>query len=67
MMLTSVTNQTGLPHYFAQVFYVAQSLENGQLDFVLGDGRIFRVEGRHPDPGQGIAGSRRDQDAGLSR
>ena len=50
MMLTSVKNQTNLPRYFARVFEVAQSLENGRLDFVLDDDRIFRVEGRHPGP-----------------
>jgi cyclopropane-fatty-acyl-phospholipid synthase len=50
MMLTSTKNQTDLPRYFAQVFNVAQSLENGRLDLTLGDGRIFRVEGRHPGP-----------------
>ena len=49
-MLTSVKNQTNLPRYFARVFDVAQSLENGQLDLALDDGRIFRVEGRHPGP-----------------
>ena len=50
MVLTSVKGQTGLPRYFAQVFEVAQSLENGRLDFVLDDGRVFRAEGRHPGP-----------------
>jgi cyclopropane-fatty-acyl-phospholipid synthase len=50
MMLTSVKGQTGLPRYFAQVFDVAQSLENGRLDLVLDDGRAFRAEGRHPGP-----------------
>jgi cyclopropane-fatty-acyl-phospholipid synthase len=49
-MLTSVKNQTDLPRYFAQVFDVAQSLENGRLDLVLDDGRAFRVEGRYPGP-----------------
>jgi cyclopropane-fatty-acyl-phospholipid synthase len=49
-MLTSVKNQTDLPRYFAQVLNVAQSLENGRLDVVLDDGRVFRVEGRHPGP-----------------
>jgi cyclopropane-fatty-acyl-phospholipid synthase len=48
MMLTSVKNQTDLPRYFAQVFDVAQSLENGRLDLVLDDGRTFLAEGRHP-------------------
>jgi cyclopropane-fatty-acyl-phospholipid synthase len=50
MMLTCVKNQTDLPRYFAQVFNVAQSLENGRLDFVLSDGRVFSAEGRHPGP-----------------
>nr|WP_176847324.1 cyclopropane-fatty-acyl-phospholipid synthase family protein [Roseicitreum antarcticum] len=50
MMLTSVKNQTNLPRYFAQVFDVALSLENGRLDLVLDDGRVFRAEGRHPGP-----------------
>lgn len=49
-MLTSVKNQTDLPRYFAQVFDMAQTLENGRLDLALDDGRIFRVEGRHPGP-----------------
>ena len=49
-MLTSAKNQTNLPRYFAQVFDVAQTLENGRLHFVLDDGRIFRVEGRRPGP-----------------
>ncbi len=50
MLLTSVKNQTNLPRYFARVFDVAQSLENGQLDLALDDGRTFRVEGRHLGP-----------------
>jgi cyclopropane-fatty-acyl-phospholipid synthase len=50
MVLTSAKGQTGLPRYFAQVFEVAQSLDNGRLDFVLDDGRVFRAEGRHPGP-----------------
>lgn len=49
-MLTSVKNQTNLPRYFARVFDVVQALENWQLHLALDDGRIFRVEGRHPGP-----------------
>ncbi len=67
MLLTSVKNQTDLPRYFAQVFDVAQSLENGQLDFVLDDGRIFRVEGRHPGPVAAINVHDRDLFARLVR
>jgi hypothetical protein len=50
MMLTSVKGHTGLPRYFAQVFDVAQSLENGRLYLVLDDGSAFRAEGRYPGP-----------------
>lgn len=67
MLLTSVKNQTDLPRYFAQVFDVALSLENGQLDFVLDDGRIFRVEGRHPGPVAAINVHARDLFARLVR
>lgn len=67
MLLTSVKNQTDLPRYFAQVFDVALSLENGQLDFVLDDGRIFRVEGRHPGPVAAINVHDRDLFARLVR
>src|SRR5680860_122333 len=50
MVLTSVKGQTDLPRYFARVFRMAQSLENGRLDLVLDDGRTFRAEGRRPGP-----------------
>ena len=50
MVLTSTDGQGGLPRYFAQVFRVAQSLKNGQLDFVLKDGRRFRARGAGPGP-----------------
>ena len=42
--------QRGLPRYFARVFAIAQSLQNGRLDFVLQDGRRFRAEGAHAGP-----------------
>ncbi len=50
MVLTSTDGQSGLPRYFAQVFRTAQSLKNGQLDFVLKDGRRFRAKGLGPGP-----------------
>lgn len=49
-VLTSTKGQHGLPRYFVQVFEVAQSLNNGRLDFVLDDGRRFRIEGKNPGP-----------------
>lgn len=49
-VLTSVKGQTGLPRYFAAAFELAGRLKNGRLDFVLPDGRRFRVEGKAPGP-----------------
>lgn len=43
--LTSVKGQRDLPRYFAKAFAVAQRLQAGRLDFVLPDGRRFRIEG----------------------
>ena len=51
-VFTLTKGQTGLPRYFAAVFDRARSLERGQLDFRLPDGRLFRIEGRAP----GLAG-----------
>ena len=47
-VLTTVKGQTGLPRYFARAFQVASRLAEGRLDFVLPDGRRFRVEGAAP-------------------
>jgi len=47
-VLTTVKGQTGLPRYFAQAFEVASRLGEGRMDFVLPDGRCFRVEGAAP-------------------
>jgi cyclopropane-fatty-acyl-phospholipid synthase len=44
-VLTSTKGQTGLPRYFAAAFAVASGLGEGRLDFVLPDGRRFRIEG----------------------
>ncbi len=48
MIMTSVRGQENLPRYFAQAFDLASKLNNGQLDFILPDGRVFRVKGRNP-------------------
>ncbi|MGP3695703.1 class I SAM-dependent methyltransferase [Rhodobacter sp. NSM] len=48
--LTSTRGQHDLPRYFTQVFDVMQGLRHGRLDFVLDDGRRFRVEGEGPGP-----------------
>ncbi len=47
-ILTTVQGQTGLPRYFAKAFEVASRLGEGRLDFILPDGRRFRVEGKAP-------------------
>ena len=49
-VLTTVKGQTGLPRYFASAFEVARKLRQGRLDFVMPDGRRFRVEGREAGP-----------------
>ena len=42
-VLTTTKGQKDLPRYFPQAFAMAGRLTNGQLDFVLRDGRRFRV------------------------
>ncbi|MFZ1728293.1 MAG: cyclopropane-fatty-acyl-phospholipid synthase family protein, partial [Albidovulum sp.] len=49
-VLCSTEGQTGLPRYFAQVYRVSSEIRHGRLDFVLEDGRRFRVEGTEPGP-----------------
>ena len=49
-ILTTTKGQTGLPRYFGQAFEVARHLGEGRLDFVLPDGRRFRLEGKKPGP-----------------
>ena len=48
--LTTTKGQTGLPRYFSAAFEVARRLDNGRLDFVLPDGRRFRINGAKPGP-----------------
>jgi cyclopropane-fatty-acyl-phospholipid synthase len=48
MILTDTTGQHDLPRYFAQVFEMLKQTNKGRLDFILPDGRRFRVEGREP-------------------
>ncbi|WP_114292653.1 cyclopropane-fatty-acyl-phospholipid synthase family protein [Pseudosulfitobacter sp. DSM 107133] len=50
MILTTTDGQTDLPRYFARVFAMTQGMNNGRVDFVLPDGRIFRAEGKNPGP-----------------
>ena len=42
--LTTTKGQTGLPRYFTQAFDVAARLGEGRLDFVIPDGRRFRID-----------------------
>ncbi|NEX45524.1 SAM-dependent methyltransferase [Pseudotabrizicola algicola] len=48
--LTTTKGQTGLPRYFSAAYAVASRLGEGRLDFVLPDGRRFRLEGAKPGP-----------------
>ncbi|WP_435260004.1 class I SAM-dependent methyltransferase [Thioclava sp. FR2] len=48
VVLTTTKGQSGLPRYFGAAFEVARRLEEGQLDFVLSDGRKFRLVGKNP-------------------
>ncbi len=47
-VLTTVKGQGDLPRYFAAAFEAALRLGEGRLDFVLPDGRRFRIEGKAP-------------------
>ena len=49
-VLTSIKGQSGLPRYFASAYQVLQGMGRGRLDFVLPDGRRFRVEAPKPGP-----------------
>lgn len=46
MVFTTTQGQKDLPRYFRKVFDLACQLQNGRLDFVLADGRVFRAEGK---------------------
>lgn len=48
IVLTSTKGQKDLPRYFGPAFEVAKKLGEGRLDFVLPDGRRFRLEGAKP-------------------
>ncbi|MFT4961583.1 MAG: cyclopropane-fatty-acyl-phospholipid synthase [Paracoccaceae bacterium] len=48
MEFTTTQGQTDLPRYFRRVFALASRLQNGRLDFILPDGRVFRAKGRAP-------------------
>ncbi len=50
MILTDTTGQPDLPRYFSHVFGMAREMNNGRIDFVMPDGRVFRAEGANPGP-----------------
>nr|WP_321253313.1 cyclopropane-fatty-acyl-phospholipid synthase family protein [uncultured Ruegeria sp.] len=50
MILTTTEGQKDLPRYFSQVLKMLGRMENGRLDIVLPDGRVFRTEGAKPGP-----------------
>ena len=47
-VLTTVKGQSGLPRYFLAAHAVASKLGEGRLDFIVPDGRRFRIEGDRP-------------------
>ncbi|MFP1645206.1 class I SAM-dependent methyltransferase [Pontitalea aquivivens] len=50
-VLTDTAGQKNLPRWFARVFAVAgRGVAHGQLDFVLPDGRRFRIRAAAPGP-----------------
>jgi cyclopropane-fatty-acyl-phospholipid synthase len=49
-VLTSTQGQKDLPRYFHAVYGIAKRLARGRLDFVLPDGRRFRIEGANAGP-----------------
>ena len=49
-ILTTTKGQTGLPRYFTQAFDVASRLGEGRMDFVIPDGRRFRIDSGNPGP-----------------
>ncbi len=67
MILTNSEGQANLPRYFSRVLTVLQGIEHGRIDFVLEDGRIFRVEGRKPGPAAVLNVHHRDLFARLIR
>lgn len=48
MILTTTEGQKDLPRYFDRVFDFVSDMNTGQLDFILPDGRRFRVLGARP-------------------
>ena len=48
--IKTLDGQSDLPRYFAATFQLAQKLRNGRIDFVLPDGRRFRVDAPNPGP-----------------
>ena len=49
-VLTSTEGQGDLPRYFAAVMKMGHTLNSGRVDFLLEDGRRFRIEGKKPGP-----------------
>ena len=50
MVLTTTEGQKHLPRYFANVMSMTHNMNNGRIDFVLPDGRVFRAQGKNPGP-----------------
>ena len=50
MILSTTDGQKNLPRYLATAFSIAKKGQNGRMDFVLHDGRVFRAEGVKAGP-----------------
>ncbi|TCL09518.1 cyclopropane-fatty-acyl-phospholipid synthase [Shimia isoporae] len=50
MVLTTTQNEQDLPRYFPAVFQIAKKVNEGRIDFVMSDGRVFRAQGGKPGP-----------------
>ncbi|MEO8530770.1 MAG: cyclopropane-fatty-acyl-phospholipid synthase family protein [Deltaproteobacteria bacterium] len=49
-VLTSLDGQANLPRYFSQVFAISARMKRGRLDWVLPDGRQFRIHTHETGP-----------------
>ena len=47
-ILTSLDGQADLPRFFPAAYAIGKRLNKGRLDVQLPDGRMFRLQGKHP-------------------
>lgn len=50
-ILDTTEGQSGLPRYFGRIFEMARgAMTRGRIDFILPDGRVFRIDAPQPGP-----------------